>query len=93
MDKDFLAAFVHPADPDLQRRGARAIGGMSAFVPVKNDEKANQVAFDNVRKDKERGGTRWARRHLGGSSRTGHTCKTGVRCGYARAESNLEPEK
>ena len=30
------------------------IGGMSAFIPVKNDDRANQLAFENVRKDKER---------------------------------------
>jgi malate synthase len=27
---------------------------MSAFIPVKNDDRANQLAFENVRKDKER---------------------------------------
>ncbi len=54
MDKDFLAAYVALLIKTCHRRGASAIGGMSAFIPVKNDEKANQVAFDNVRKDKER---------------------------------------
>ncbi len=36
------------------RRGAHAIGGMSAFIPVKNDEAANAKAFEQVRLDKER---------------------------------------
>jgi malate synthase len=36
------------------RRGAHAIGGMSAFIPVKNDEEANAKAFEQVRIDKER---------------------------------------
>ena len=36
------------------RRGAPAIGGMSAFIPVKNDEAANDAAFAQVRADKER---------------------------------------
>ena len=36
------------------RRGAPAIGGMSAFIPVKNDEVANERAFAQVRADKER---------------------------------------
>ncbi len=54
MDKDFLAAYVALLIKTCHRRGASAIGGMAAFIPVKNDEKANQVAFDNVRKDKER---------------------------------------
>jgi malate synthase len=36
------------------RRGAPAIGGMSAFIPVKNDAAANERAFTQVRADKER---------------------------------------
>jgi malate synthase len=36
------------------RRGAPAIGGMSAFIPVKNDAAANDAAFAQVRADKER---------------------------------------
>jgi len=54
MDKDFLAAYVALLIKTCHRRGASAIGGMSAFIPVKNDDKANQTAFENVRKDKER---------------------------------------
>ncbi|MEX6725547.1 malate synthase A [Parapedomonas caeni] len=37
--------------------GAHAMGGMSAFIPVKNDEAKNQAAFDQVRRDKEREAT------------------------------------
>ena len=36
------------------RRGAHAMGGMSAFIPVKGDESANARAFAAVRADKER---------------------------------------
>ncbi len=54
MDKDFLAAYVALLIKTCHRRGASAIGGMSAFIPVKNDERANRLAFENVRKDKER---------------------------------------
>lgn len=54
MDKDFLAAYVALLIKTCHRRGASAIGGMSAFIPVKSDERANQIAFENVRKDKER---------------------------------------
>ncbi len=39
------------------KRGAHAIGGMSAFIPVKNDEEANTKAFEQVRIDKEREAT------------------------------------
>ncbi len=36
------------------KRGAFAMGGMSAFIPVKGDEAANEKAFAMVRADKER---------------------------------------
>lgn len=36
------------------KRGAPAIGGMSAFIPVKGDEEKNAAAFEQVRIDKER---------------------------------------
>ena len=39
------------------KRGAPAIGGMSAFIPVKNDPAANDRAFAQVRLDKEREAT------------------------------------
>ncbi|MDV6375947.1 malate synthase A [Deinococcus sp. ZS9-10] len=39
------------------KRGAPSIGGMSAFIPVKNDEAANEKAFALVRADKEREAT------------------------------------
>jgi malate synthase len=35
-------------------RGAFAMGGMAAFIPVKNDDAANEKAFAAVRADKER---------------------------------------
>ncbi len=37
--------------------GAHAMGGMSAFIPVKNDDAKNTAAFESVRKDKEREAT------------------------------------
>lgn len=39
------------------KRGAPAIGGMSAFIPVKGDEAKNAAAFEQVRIDKEREAT------------------------------------
>lgn len=39
------------------RRGAHAMGGMAAFIPVKGDEKANAEAFEKVRADKLREAT------------------------------------
>jgi malate synthase len=54
MDKAFLAAYVNALIKICHKRGAYAIGGMSAFIPVKGDEKANEAAFAKVRADKER---------------------------------------
>jgi malate synthase len=54
MDKAFLAAYVDLLIKTCHRRGAYAIGGMSAFIPVRGDETANEVAFEKVRRDKER---------------------------------------
>jgi malate synthase len=36
------------------RRGAHAIGGMAAQIPIKNDPAANAAALDKVREDKRR---------------------------------------
>jgi malate synthase len=54
MDKAFLASYVALAIRTCHRRGAHAIGGMSAYIPVRNDDQANKLAFDKVRADKER---------------------------------------
>ncbi|MBV9526819.1 MAG: malate synthase A [Sphingomonas sp.] len=54
MDKAFLAAYSLRLVATCHRRGAFAMGGMSAFIPVKGDEGANQLAFDKVRADKLR---------------------------------------
>lgn len=36
------------------RRGAHAMGGMAAQIPIKNDPAANEAALEKVRKDKQR---------------------------------------
>ncbi|MFN8972258.1 MAG: malate synthase A [Alphaproteobacteria bacterium] len=54
MDKAFLKAYAELLIQTCHKRGAFAMGGMSAFIPVKNDEAANQKAFAAVRADKER---------------------------------------
>jgi len=54
MDKAFLAAYSLRLIATCHRRGAFAMGGMSAFIPVKGDEAANQGAMDKVRTDKLR---------------------------------------
>ena len=54
MDRAFLAAYSLRLIAACHRRGAFAMGGMSAFIPVKGDEAANQAALDKVRADKLR---------------------------------------
>ncbi len=54
MNKDFLKSYAELLIQTCHRRGAFAMGGMAAFIPVKNDEAANDKAFAAVRADKER---------------------------------------
>ena len=54
MDKAFLAAYSLRLIATCHRRGAFAMGGMSAFIPVKGDEAANAAAIGKVRADKLR---------------------------------------
>ena len=54
MDRAFLAAYSLRLIATCHRRGAFAMGGMSAFIPVKGDEAANRSALDKVRADKLR---------------------------------------
>jgi malate synthase len=54
MDRAFLAAYSLRLVATCHRRGAFAMGGMSAFIPVKGDEEKNRAALDKVRADKLR---------------------------------------
>jgi malate synthase len=54
MDKAFLAAYSLRLVATCHRRGAHAMGGMAAFIPVKGDEQANEAALEKVRQDKLR---------------------------------------
>ena len=54
MDKAFLAAYSLRLVATCHRRCALAMGGMSAFIPVKGDEAANAGALEKVRADKLR---------------------------------------
>jgi len=57
MKSPFMAAYAAHVIRACHKRGAHAMGGMSAFIPVKNDEAANEKAFAAVRADKEREAT------------------------------------
>ena len=54
MDKAFLAAYSLRLIDTCHRRGAHAMGGMAAQIPVKDDPAANDAALAKVRADKER---------------------------------------
>ncbi len=54
MDEAFLAAYVSLLIKTCHRRGVHAMGGMSAYIPIKNNEEANELAFEQVRRDKAR---------------------------------------
>jgi malate synthase len=54
MTTHFLRSYSKLLIKTCHRRGAFAMGGMAAFIPVKNDEAANDKAFNAVRTDKER---------------------------------------
>ncbi len=53
----FMRAYALHVIRTCHRRGAHAMGGMSAFIPVKDDAAANDRAFAAVRADKEREAT------------------------------------
>jgi malate synthase len=54
MDKGFLKAYVQLLISTCHKRGAHAMGGMAAFIPIKNDAAANEAAIAKVRADKLR---------------------------------------
>ena len=54
MQCHFLNAYVQLLIRTCHRRGAHAMGGMAAQIPIKNDPAANAEAMDKVRADKER---------------------------------------
>ena len=54
MGTHFLKSYSELLIKTCHKRNAFAMGGMSAFIPVKNDEAANEKAFAAVRADKER---------------------------------------
>jgi malate synthase len=50
----FMAAYCNLLVMTCHRRGAHAIGGMSAFIPSRKDPEVNRVALEQVRADKDR---------------------------------------
>jgi malate synthase len=54
MTTHFMRSYSLLCIKTCHRRGAHAMGGMAAQIPIKNDEKANTEAFAKVKADKER---------------------------------------
>ena len=50
----FMSNYANLVVKTCHRRNAPAIGGMAAFIPVKNDHLANEAAMEKVRQDKLR---------------------------------------
>jgi malate synthase len=54
MEQPCMRAYAQLAIKTCHRRGAHAIGGMAAQIPIKNDPAANERALEKVRADKLR---------------------------------------
>jgi malate synthase len=54
MTVPFMRAYTQLLVKTCHRRGAHAIGGMSAFIPSRKDPEVNENALAKVREDKER---------------------------------------
>ena len=54
MTVPFMSSYSDLVVKTCHARGAHAMGGMSAVIPSRSDEEANQKAFEAVREDKER---------------------------------------
>jgi len=54
MDRHFLKSYVDLLIKTCHRRGAHAMGGMAAQIPIRDDARANEAAMARVRADKLR---------------------------------------
>ncbi|MGF1462925.1 MAG: malate synthase A [Maricaulaceae bacterium] len=54
MTTPFMRAYAQRVIAVCHRRGAHAMGGMSAFIPIKGDDRANAQAFEKLTLDKVR---------------------------------------
>ncbi|MEN8131854.1 MAG: malate synthase A [Pseudomonadota bacterium] len=57
MTRHFLRSYSQLLIKTCHRRGAFAMGGMAAQIPIKGDPEANAEALEKVREDKEREAT------------------------------------
>jgi len=57
MTVPFMRAYTLACIKECHKRGAHAMGGMAAYIPVKSDAEANEKALARVREDKRREAT------------------------------------
>ncbi len=57
MTSPFMRAYALACIRACHRRGAFAMGGMAAYIPIKTDPTANETAMQKVREDKRREAT------------------------------------
>lgn len=57
MTAPFMRAYTQACIKTCHRRGTFAVGGMSAYIPVKDNPAANEQALQKVREDKRREAT------------------------------------
>jgi malate synthase len=57
MTAPFMRAYALLLLKTCHKRGAPAIGGMAALIPIKNDPEKNEIAMGGVRTDKARDAT------------------------------------
>jgi malate synthase len=57
MERHFLKSYVDLLIRTCHRRGAHAMGGMAAQIPIRDDARANEAAMTRVRADKLREAT------------------------------------
>ncbi|HVV70126.1 MAG TPA: hypothetical protein VHI52_01225, partial [Verrucomicrobiae bacterium] len=57
MTTPFMRAYALSCIKTCHQRGTFAVGGMSAFIPIKGDAAANEKALQKVREDKRREAT------------------------------------
>lgn len=54
MTAPLMRAYALSCIQTCHKRGTFAIGGMSAYIPIKHDPAANEIALEKVRQDKRR---------------------------------------
>ena len=86
MTTHFLRSYSQLLIQTCHRRGAFAMGGMAAQIPIKNDPAANEAAHRQGARRQGARSRRRPRRHLGGASGSGADREGGIRSAHADAE-------